>query len=114
MDKILIGRSQRVVSKSGESEYLETNLGVLQGSVLNPLLFSIYINDLQRQLNLKGIMYILYAGDLQVYLTIPPDQILEGIARLSFAALKVSEWALGASLRLNATTRTEAQRYYQN
>ena len=28
---------------------------------------------------------------------------MEGIARLSFAALKVSEWALGASLRLNAT-----------
>ena len=52
-------------------------------------------------------MYILYADDRQVYLTIPPDQISEGIARLSFAALKVSEWALGASLRLN-TTKTKA------
>ena len=48
-------------------------------------------------------MYILYADDLQVYLTVPPNQILEGIARLSFAARKVSEWATGASLRLNAT-----------
>ena len=38
-----------------------------------------------------------------MYLTITGDHILEGTARLSFAAHKVSEWALGASLRLNAT-----------
>ena len=93
----MIGRSQRVVSKSGESEYLEINLGVPQGSVLGPLLFSIYINGLQSHLNLEGVRYILYADDLQVYLTVPPDQILEGIARLSFVARKVSEWAAGAS-----------------
>ena len=98
----MIGRSQRFVSRSRESEYLETNLDVPQDSVLGPLLFSIYINDLQSHLNLEGVRYILYADDLQVYLTVPPDQILEGIARLSFAARKVSEWAAGASLHLNA------------
>ena len=60
----MVGRSQRVVSRSGESEYLETNLGVPQGSVLGLLLFSIYINDLQSHRNLEGIRYILYADDL--------------------------------------------------
>ena len=48
-----------------------------------------------------------------MYLNIPSDQILEGIARLSFAALKVSEWALGASLRLNAT-KTKAMFFGSN
>ena len=38
----MIGRSQRVVSRSGETEYLETILGVPQVSVLGPLLFSIW------------------------------------------------------------------------
>ena len=108
----MIGRSQRVVSRLGESEYLETNLGVSQGSVLGPLLFSIYINDLQSHLNLEGIKYILYAVDLQVYLTVPPDQILEAIARLSLSAHKVSEWVAGASLRLNAT-KTKAIRFWK-
>ena len=102
----MVGRSQRVESRSGESKYLESNLGVPQGSVLGPLLFSIYISHL----NSEGVRYILYADDLQVYLTVPLDQILEGIARLSFAARKVSEWAAGASLRLNAA-KTKAILY---
>ena len=49
-----------------------------------------------------NVLFFRYADDFQVYLDVPPDQILEGIALLSFAARKVSEWATGASLHLNA------------
>ena len=57
---------------------------------MGSLLFNIYINDLQRQLNLEGINYIFYEDDLQVYLIVPREQILQGIdiARLSLAAIK--------------------------
>ena len=105
MNKNIHDRSRSTTCfRSGESEYLETSLGVPEGSVLVPLLqFSIYINDLQSHFNLESIKYILSADDLQVYLTVPPDQTLEAIARLSLAAHKVSEWAAGASLRLSAT-----------
>ena len=78
----LLGQRQRAVSKSGESKYLGTNLGVPQGSVLGPLLFCLYINDLQHHLNIQGVRYILYVDDLQIYVQIPADKILEGIARL--------------------------------
>ena len=85
--------TQTVVTSMGYSVYLETNLNVPQGSVLGPLLFCIYINDLKQHLHVEGLRYILYAGDLQIYLQVPADQVVEGIERISLAAREVAEWA---------------------
>ena len=99
----LQSRSQMAITnENGNSDSLETNLGVPQGSVQGSLLFCIHVNDLRDILDGRTIKHIFYLDDLQIYLHATKDKILEGISRLSHAAQMVCEWAGNSGLRLNA------------
>jgi hypothetical protein len=69
----LPGRHQRVVldnkSNSGStSEWEMIKCGVLQGSILSPLRFLLYINDLPKILNRVNYI-VLYADDASIIIT---------------------------------------------
>ena len=61
----LTGRRRRVKVNGSFSSWKETKLGVPQGSVLGPLLFNIFINDIFLLLNETQICN--YADDTTIY-----------------------------------------------
>ena len=63
----LSGRSQSVLYAGVRSDVLPVTCGVPQGSILGPLLFLVYINDMINSLTVS--QPILYADDTNIFLT---------------------------------------------
>ena len=66
----LSDRTQRVFVNGVFSDYIKLKVGVPQGSVLGPLLFSIYLIPLRDILNEFDVDYHIYADDSTLYFTI--------------------------------------------
>jgi len=62
----LENRSQRVKFNGILSEPIDVNLGVLQGSVLGPLLFLLHINDKTKVMLIRGIRRKVADDDFKV------------------------------------------------
>lgn len=98
----LLSRQQMVVDSDGNTSlWLLCALGVPQGSVLGPLLFSIYISGIG---NLFGsCKYIVYADDLQIYFSSPVRELEEAVRLVQLDIDALCHWADEHGLVLNAT-----------
>jgi len=81
--------------------------GVPQGSILGPLLFLIYINDLS--LNIKGAKLNLYADDMNVLVIDRNEEALQ--TKLSSVMKQLEIWFLKNDLIIN-TTKTVALSFH--
>ena len=79
LESYLVKREQYVKFKNYNSKQIEIKSGVPQGSILGPLLFCIYINDLV--FASEKINYIMCADDTTLYFTLHdfPSHNLEEI-----------------------------------
>lgn len=95
-DSYLRKRKQFVQYSGHQSLEITALSGVPQGSILGPLFFNIFINDIVRDLQVECL---LYADDLKLFTRINNKQ---DCLRLQSALHKISDWCTLNNLPLNA------------
>ena len=81
------------------SDWLFITSGVPQGSVLGPLLFSLFIVDIRDRL--RYAMGSVFADDTQIYSSVPFSRLTEGLAQIAYDLNVISEYAAANRLSLN-------------
>ena len=73
MKNYLQNRKQRVVLDNHISDTVDVLSGVPQGSIIGPLLFVLFINDIYKNLD-KGTNVALYADNTKMWRQIEPHR----------------------------------------
>ena len=94
------GRSFRVSWRGEVSKSQLLATGVPQGSVLGPLLFSLYLTLLGSVIQKHVFSYHYYADDTQLYLSFQPEDQMVA-ARISACLTDISCWMKDHHLQLN-------------
>ena len=92
----LSNRQQYVEYNGATSQKLKISTGVPQGSILGPLLFLIYINDLPSVSNV--LQMLMYADDTTLYCNF---NSINDVNRINEELCKVSAWLSANKLALN-------------
>jgi len=93
----LAGRKQRVVLRGARSEWLPVISGVPQGSVLGPLLFLIYINDIDEEVSSPILKF---ADDTKI---LRPLTSTNDHEELQKDLDKLHRWSLKWEMKFNAS-----------
>ncbi|KAJ8719480.1 hypothetical protein PYW08_011655 [Mythimna loreyi] len=114
IDSYLRGRSQCVRLEEIFSDWCDLTAGVPQGSVLSPLLFTIFINTVTRFITSN---FHLYADDLQLYRHFSLDDADSAINAMNRDLEAIDQWAKSFGLLVNPS-KSQAliigSRYYRN
>ena len=99
LESYLSGRAQHVVYGGHELERRQVERGVPQGSVLGPLFFLIYVNDMRA---CRGLDMVLFADDTNI--PAEGSNPAELFGRVNRGLGKLSRWFRCNRLTLNLKT----------
>ena len=103
----LDGRSQTVTTESLSSQPVTVRYGVPQGSVLGPVLFTLYTQPLSFVIERHNLNFHFFADDTQLLNSAKPEDIDELLASISCCFLDIKNWMTENKLKLNSD-KTEA------
>lgn len=94
-------RHQVVSIGQNTSQSQQLVCGVPQGSVLGPVLFTVYTASLGKLLRSRKMNYQLYADDSSLYIMFRPLDILATVERVEQCVESVRQWMSQRSLKMN-------------
>ena len=95
-------RFQLVKIGSAVSNLFKLKFGVPQGSMLGPLLFSLYTTPLSQVIRkYTGVKYHFYADDTQLFIHLSPEDSLKSLDRLKSCLNDIQLWMSDNKLKLN-------------
>ena len=97
-------RTQRVQVEITTSDHVPLKCGVPQGSVLGPVIFTLYTAPIQRIIRKHGVKHHKYADDIQLYVEYDPavpGAREEAIQRLEACIKEIQIWMSIRMLKLN-------------
>ena len=97
----LSNRSQTVLIDQSQSHKLPLLLGVPQGSVLGPLLFTLYTTPLSHLLSSMSMNFHFYADDTQIYISFSNTDTDQALRKLTGALDSIFSWFCANRLAVN-------------
>ena len=102
LSSFLSDRFQTVITPASKSNPVLLEYGVPQGSVLGPLLYSLYTTLLHSIISkYPGLRCHFYADDTQIYLSFSPELASSAFTSIETCIKDIFSWMIGNELPVN-------------